>query len=67
MCVCVYDGVIFDVFMFAVMMRVVETLCNTLWEKNTYIAIVEGLRHHKEDPSAVCAACRALRGLCIFK
>nr|KAG5687425.1 hypothetical protein BaRGS_019824 [Batillaria attramentaria] len=43
-----------------------DTLCEIMWEKNTYIAIVEGMRHHQDDPHAVCAACRALRGLCIF-
>ncbi|XP_070193267.1 leucine-rich repeat serine/threonine-protein kinase 2-like isoform X2 [Littorina saxatilis] len=43
-----------------------DTLCQTLMEKNTYIAIVEGLRRHLTNTKAVCAACRALRGLCIF-
>ncbi|XP_076447984.1 leucine-rich repeat serine/threonine-protein kinase 2-like [Babylonia areolata] len=43
-----------------------DTLCQTLMEKNTYIAIVEGMRRHLTNTKAVCSACRALRGLCIF-
>ena len=44
-----------------------DAICKTLMEKNTHIAIIEGMRRHITNIKAVCAACRAIRGLCIFK
>ncbi|XP_035828110.1 leucine-rich repeat serine/threonine-protein kinase 2 isoform X2 [Aplysia californica] len=44
-----------------------DGLCRNLMEKNSHIAIIEGLRYHVKDKRAVTAACRAIRGLGIFQ
>ncbi|XP_059152219.1 leucine-rich repeat serine/threonine-protein kinase 2-like [Physella acuta] len=44
-----------------------DGLCRTLMEKNSHIAVIEGLRHHMRSAKAVSAACRAIRGLSIFQ
>ncbi|CAG5133127.1 unnamed protein product, partial [Candidula unifasciata] len=44
-----------------------EGLCKTLMFKNPHIAIIQGLRYHSSRPKAISAACRAIRGLCIFQ
>ncbi|XP_071082435.1 leucine-rich repeat serine/threonine-protein kinase 2-like [Haliotis cracherodii] len=43
-----------------------DGLCKCLMEKNAHIAVLEGIAVHITDPSAMAAACRALRGLSIF-
>ncbi|GFR73438.1 leucine-rich repeat serine/threonine-protein kinase 2-like [Elysia marginata] len=44
-----------------------EILCRSLMEKNSHIAIIEGLRHHIKDRKVIISACQAVRGLCIFQ
>ncbi|CAL1534532.1 unnamed protein product [Lymnaea stagnalis] len=44
-----------------------DGLCKTLMDKNAHIEIIEGVRKHLAHPKAVSAACRAIRGLCIFQ
>ncbi|GFO07401.1 leucine-rich repeat serine/threonine-protein kinase 2, partial [Plakobranchus ocellatus] len=42
-------------------------LCKSLMEKNSHIAIIEGLRHHRKNRKVIISACQAVRGLCIFQ
>ncbi|XP_025107353.1 leucine-rich repeat serine/threonine-protein kinase 2-like isoform X2 [Pomacea canaliculata] len=43
-----------------------DGLCRCLMEKNSYIAILQGIKLHMGEEKAVIAGCRAIRGLCIF-
>ncbi|KAK3762803.1 hypothetical protein RRG08_040498 [Elysia crispata] len=44
-----------------------ETLCKSLMEKNSHMAIIEGLRHHNKNRNVIISACQAVRGLSIFQ
>ncbi|KAK6177346.1 hypothetical protein SNE40_015465 [Patella caerulea] len=43
-----------------------DALCKNLMEKNSHVAIIEGMKLHLSYPAAQASSCRALRGLCIF-
>ncbi|XP_064633559.1 leucine-rich repeat serine/threonine-protein kinase 2-like isoform X2 [Lineus longissimus] len=43
-----------------------ERLQGLLMEKNTHLGIYECMPHHMNNPRALEAACKAIRGFCIF-
>ncbi|ESO88803.1 hypothetical protein LOTGIDRAFT_165219 [Lottia gigantea] len=43
-----------------------DWLCKNMMEKNSHVAIIEGIKQHIDTAKAVAAGCKAIRGLCIF-